>query len=87
VFRAYFSEGSDIGARDVLLTAAVQTGLDPAELTKALDEGRYSSRLMEARKTAETFEVGVVPTFIINESRKVVGAQSLEVFRKALSAG
>ena len=56
IFHAYFTETQDIGKRDVVLHVAEEVGLDPGELDSALQEGRYSQRLEEAR--AEGMRLG-----------------------------
>jgi predicted DsbA family dithiol-disulfide isomerase len=84
VFRAYFSELLDIGDINVLLDLAAQTGLDAQELKRALGEGAYASRLDDAMREAAQYEITAVPTFIVNEKHKIVGAQSLSTFRDRL---
>ena len=42
VFKAYFTDLRDIGARSVILELAEECGLDADELGRALDENRYA---------------------------------------------
>lgn len=84
VFRAYFTDCSDIGSLDVVLGLAESEGLDPDDLKKALQTDRYAARLKEARDEAEAYKVSAVPTFIIGGIHKIVGAQSIDSFRKLL---
>jgi predicted DsbA family dithiol-disulfide isomerase len=84
LFAAYFSHGLDIGNLDVLSQIASEAGLDPRAMVDAIQSGQYLLPLQEAREAAERHNVTGVPTFIINETHSVVGAQSLDVFRKAL---
>lgn len=86
VFRAYFSELLDIGNPDVLVKLATEAGLDAAELQDALNTGRYTQRLQQAREEAEKHSITAVPTFIIEGKHKIVGAQSMNVFRERLRA-
>ncbi|KPV44433.1 hypothetical protein AN477_07415 [Alicyclobacillus ferrooxydans] len=85
VFRAYFSEARDIGDRGVLSEIAKDSGLDTAALNAALDEGRYRSRIEEGQHEGQRYGVTGTPTYIINNKYKVVGAQPLEVMRRALN--
>lgn len=85
VFRAYFSEARDIGDRGVLSEIAKDSGLDAAALNSALDEGKYRSRIEEGQHEGQRYGVTGTPTYIINNKYKVVGAQPLEVMRRALN--
>ena len=84
VFRAYFTETRDIGDLDVLLALAREEGLDADDLRVALQEGRYASRLDEARSEGQQLGINAVPTFIINGGHRIVGAQSLDFFKERL---
>ena len=81
IFHAYFTEELDIGNLDVLAALAKKSSLDDTDLRKALKDGRYSKRLEQARKEAQTINLTGVPTFIINAKHKIVGAQPIDVFR------
>ena len=50
MFHAYFTEGLDIGKLDVIADVAKKSGLDEKETLSAVRDGRYASRLNEARK-------------------------------------
>ncbi len=82
VFRAYFVETLDIGDLEVIRELALQEGLDCDELLRALQEKRYASRLEGAKQEAGRHCVTAVPTFIINDKHKIVGAQAIEAFRE-----
>ncbi|MBI5250206.1 MAG: DsbA family protein [Desulfomonile tiedjei] len=86
VFMAYFLELLDIGNPDVMLMLAREVGLDHEGLREALETDRYAPRLTEAREDATKSSITAVPTFIIADEQKIVGAQSLDVFRKRLQA-
>jgi len=84
LFSAYFSHGLDIGNLDILAQLGEDAGLDPAALRKAVLSREHELRLEEAKKDAALVNVTGVPTFVVNKSRTIVGAQSIDVFRKAL---
>jgi len=84
LFAAYFSHGLDIGNIDVLSQVARETGLDADALKSALETGMYLPQLEATKEEASRFNVTGVPTFIIEEKRSIVGAQPLDVFRRAL---
>ncbi|MDY6835164.1 MAG: DsbA family protein, partial [Chloroflexota bacterium] len=85
VFRSFFAHGRDIGDIDVLTEVAEGVGLDSNRLKKELGGKKYAERLELVR--IETIKDGVTaaPTFIIEGSEHIVGAQPLDVFRQALS--
>jgi predicted DsbA family dithiol-disulfide isomerase len=86
IFRAYFVETRDIGDLGVILELAGNEGLDLDDLRGALLGKRYAARLEEARQEAQQYEVTAVPTFILNDKYKIVGAQPIEAFREKLRA-
>jgi predicted DsbA family dithiol-disulfide isomerase len=84
VFRAYFTDLLDIGDAGILLKLAQEVGLDSGELQRSLDDGLYRTRIEEAMRDAAQCGVTAVPTFIIDEAHKIVGAQPLGAFRDQL---
>ena len=83
VFRAYFSEGLNIGKRDVLLDLGAEVGLDRAALGEALDSGKYAMRIKNHAQAASQQGISGVPTFLIGDW-PLVGAQSEDVMRRVL---
>jgi predicted DsbA family dithiol-disulfide isomerase len=84
MFHAYFTQTRDIGNLEVILSLAKSLGLETKDLQLALQEGRYSARLEEAQQEAGQLNITGVPTFIIEGKYRLVGAQSIEVFKEAL---
>ncbi len=82
MFRFYFTEANDIGNIGIIATAAVRCGMDAGDMMNAIAEKRYRSRLAEARKEGEKINLTGVPTFIINDKHKIVGAQPIDVFEE-----
>ena len=81
MFLGYFTEARDIGSLEVISAIAARCGLDVDDMMIALQDGRYRPRLAQARKEGEKIITGV-PTFIINEKFKIVGAQPMQVFQE-----
>lgn len=79
---ANYNEGKDIGDINVLLELAQSINLDPQKLKSALDEKSYEARLLEVQDQAEEDQIMATPTVIINDQYRIVGAQSLQTFRK-----
>ncbi len=84
VFEAYFAETLDIGRRDVVLRLAEDIGLDTRGLAEALDNGRYTQRLEDARMEGMRLGITAVPTFILNDSVRIVGAQPMSSFQSKI---
>ena len=84
VFAAYFSHGMDIGDLDVIGQIASDIGMDADALGDAVKSGKHVPMLEKAKEDAARLGVTGVPTFFINDKRSIVGAQSLDVFRKTL---
>lgn len=80
----YFAGSADIGDLDVLSGLAAEIGLDTADLRQELAVGRYAGRRKAAREEACGLGITGVPTFIFAGGARVVGAQSLDVFRRLL---
>jgi predicted DsbA family dithiol-disulfide isomerase len=84
LFRLYFIEGVDIGDRAVLVRAAADNGLDPATVTRLLEDGSDIDAVEQEIATAVRLGVSGVPFFIFASSFAVPGAQSPDVLRTAL---
>jgi len=84
IFHAYFTEGLDIGNLDVIAAVAGESGLDEKETRRAVLDGRYKSRLDEARKEGQLLSLTGIPLFIVENKYKIVGAQPIETFRDIL---
>jgi predicted DsbA family dithiol-disulfide isomerase len=86
VFAAYFSRAEDIGNVEILKRAGQDAGLDAGSLEQALRTGKYRPALENMRREAARLGVNAAPTFILEEKGRIVGAQSLDVFREKLRA-
>jgi predicted DsbA family dithiol-disulfide isomerase len=85
LFSLYWLEGADIGARSVLIKAAVDVGLDGALVAQLLEsEADLDAVIAEINQASELGITGV-PTFIITNRYAVVGAQSAEALSSAIT--
>ncbi len=84
IFHAYFTEAMDIGSAEILCDIASGCGLDGTDLMHALKDGRYKLRLDKARNEGLKIQLTSVPTFIINDKHKIVGAQPIKSFTDIL---
>jgi predicted DsbA family dithiol-disulfide isomerase len=84
LFRAYFTEGLNPGARDVLLQAAEDVGLDTAEAAAILASDDYADEVRERQQYYHSLGINSVPAVIVNEKYLIQGGQPASVFEQAL---
>lgn len=81
LFQAYFVRGQNLYDDAVLREVAATAGLDPDAALAAIAEGRYAGRLEQYAAQARAYGITGVPTFIINNRYKIVGAHPYERLR------
>jgi predicted DsbA family dithiol-disulfide isomerase len=84
LFRAYFTEGRNIGDHATLAELAGDVGLPVAAATDVLASGRYADDVR--RDVDEALQLGIngVPFFVFGGRYAVSGAQDVEVFLDVL---
>ena len=84
MFRAYFTDGRDIGDHDVLADIADGIEMDAAMVRRLLDGDSDLEDIR--RRDAHSREMGVtgVPTFIVAQRHAVPGAQTKEMWVKVI---
>ncbi len=75
LFRAYWTEGRDIGNAEVLADIAGSVGLDRAMMLRLLQGEADRDEIRERDRHARSHGVNAVPTFIIANRHAVQGAQ------------
>lgn len=84
LFMAYWSEGQDVGDRDVLAACAGEAGINAAQIRELFDTEQDVAETMAEIEHATKIGVTGVPTFILGQSYALVGAQSPEVLADAI---
>jgi len=84
LFRGYFTEGRDLGDREVILDLADECGLSASQLEEALVEDRYDPILEETSREARRAGITGTPSFVFDERYLAVGAQPVERLRGVL---
>ncbi|WP_333572512.1 DsbA family oxidoreductase [Sphingomonas sp.] len=84
LFTAYFTEGKNPGTRAVLLAAAEQAGLDPAEAARVFDEGTYADAVRAEEALWQSRGIQSVPAIVIDQRYLISGGQPPEAFEQAL---
>lgn len=75
LFRAYFSEGRDIGVRAELVAIAESCGMDGAMVARLLASDADSADILARDSDARHKGVHAIPTFVIGNRHVVPGAQ------------
>ena len=83
LFRAFFTEGRDIGDRSVLTEIGAAVGLDHDAVREFLQSDEGTKEVREEERRAREIGVDAVPTFVIGGKFLVSGAQNPEVFLEA----
>ena len=81
---AYHSRGENPAARDVLLRAASEVGLDAGEAARVFDSGGFGAEVREQERHWQRLGIQAVPSVIVNDEHLIQGAQPAEAFEQAL---
>jgi predicted DsbA family dithiol-disulfide isomerase len=85
LFRAYFTEGRDIGDADVLADVAATAGLDPDRVKERLASGEDQAEVEAEVVSAYRIGVTGVPCFIVDRRYAIIGAQEASTLAGALT--
>lgn len=83
-FKAYFTDGKELGDKKVLTELAVSVGLDKSKVEKLLAGNEGEEEVRQAEEKAYDMGISGVPFFIFNGKFTVSGAQDVGTFVKAL---
>ena len=81
---AHFSEGVDVGDFSALTDVAVAAGLDRDRVTAFLASAEGTAEVEAELKQARALGITSVPTFVIDDTWAVQGAQESSTFLRAL---
>jgi predicted DsbA family dithiol-disulfide isomerase len=87
VFRAYFTDGRDIGDHAVLIDCAAGGGLDRADVAKFLSGDLADREMRAADQAARKAGVSGVPSFFLDGYSLFSGAMPAEAIATALRRG
>ena len=87
VFAAYFTQGRDIGDRDVLAECAAQGGMDRAAVADFLAGEVAAQEMLAADRAAREAGVNGVPSFFLDGYGLYSGAMPAETMAEALRKG
>jgi predicted DsbA family dithiol-disulfide isomerase len=81
----YFTEGADLSSADVLVQAAADVGLDPAQVRADLSGDKDVAEIEREVRMAKEAGIEGVPTFIFGGKFAVSGAQAPEYLAQAIA--
>ena len=84
LFRAHFVEEKNISRLETILDVAVASGLEAQALETALQKHKFTEIITRYKEMACREGISGVPTFIVNDRHRLVGAQPLDGFRNYL---
>lgn len=84
LFRAYWSEGRDIGDTEVLTAVAADAGLDPDKAGEVLEQGAFAERVGDSTEAAHRIGVNALPAWLVDGKHLILGAQPHRVFADVL---
>ena len=85
LFNAYFSEGKDISARQILTQELQSVGLNVDEALARLDDAAAREGVQEQEAYWTSLGVSSVPTVVLNRSSALTGAQPVDVYKQVLA--
>jgi predicted DsbA family dithiol-disulfide isomerase len=87
LLRAYFTEGELMGDPETLIRLAAEVGLDPDEARQMLASDRYADAVRDDERTASSFGISAVPTFVIDRAIGASGAHPPDALLQLLNEG
>lgn len=84
LMRAYFTDNDDVGDRDTLVRLATEVGLDADDAREIIASDAFADEVRLGEAEAATLGIHAVPTFVIERSFAIPGAQDLDTFRIVL---
>lgn len=84
LLRAYFTEGEDVSAPEVLARLAQEAGLEGAHARRLLDSEEYAEEVRAQQRHYTAQGITAVPSVIFNDRHLIQGGQPVELFEQAL---
>ncbi|GAB2905858.1 DsbA family oxidoreductase [Paralcaligenes sp. KSB-10] len=84
LFQAYFTDGEDPSAHEVLVRLAARVGLDAERAQEILSSDTYADEVRSREHFYLEQGINSVPAVIINDRHLIQGGQPVEVFEQAL---
>ncbi|MBU5311392.1 DsbA family protein [Tissierella carlieri] len=83
-FKTIFEYGKNVGEPIIINEIGLVAGLNIVEMNNCIDNGSFDEKMKEAKYLASVYEIDSVPTFIVNDKKKVTLLKDYEKFKKDL---
>jgi len=80
LFEAYFSDGLNIGSKQILAQISESVGMEKKEVINFLDSKEGGQEIADLEMNFIEKSIGAVPTYFINEKYIIQGGQEPETF-------
>jgi predicted DsbA family dithiol-disulfide isomerase len=84
LLRAYFTDGENVSAHEVLARIVDDAGLDPVRARQILASDEFADEVRTQERYYTERGIRSVPAIILNERELISGGQPVEVFERAL---
>lgn len=84
LLKAYFTDGENPSAHDVLIRLCQESGLDAERARAILESDAYSAEVRERERFYAQQGINSVPSIILNDRHLIQGGQPPEAFEQAL---
>jgi predicted DsbA family dithiol-disulfide isomerase len=84
LFKAYFTDGENPGAHEVLIRLAGEVGLDAARAQAILSSDEFAEVVRGQERYYLAQGINAVPAVIVNQRHLIQGGQPVQVFEQAL---
>src|SRR5205085_433343 len=84
LFRAYYTEGKNVGDIDTLAQLGEELGLQAEEIRTVLQSDKYAQDVLIDQYKAQQIGANGVPFYVFNNKYAVSGAQPSELFAQVL---
>lgn len=85
IFKAYFTEGKNIGDTDTLVQLGTEIGLDAKAVKDMLNSDSFATDVTTDIDQAQAYGINGVPFFVLNNKYGISGAQPSEVFLNGIT--
>jgi predicted DsbA family dithiol-disulfide isomerase len=85
LFKAYFTDGTDISNRQRLIDVVAEAGLEWQRAESVLKSDEGMDALKAADERVRRFRVDSVPFFVVNDAITLSGAQAPDAFVAAFN--
>lgn len=83
-FKYIYEYGKNVADPLIINELALALELDSLEMNKKIDRGDYDQEMAGALELRKSMGISSVPTFIVNDDKRLVGVKDYEALKEAL---